>query len=73
MHAVPFPCRPQVPPLFEKEETRERLRKLPGGATQPLTVRLLGTAAAQVLAVLRGTLCTTLCEPTAPSWEGMAW
>jgi hypothetical protein len=31
--------RSQVPPLFDKEETRERLRKLPGGASQPLTVR----------------------------------
>lgn len=29
---------PQIPPLFDREETRERLRKLPGGATQPLTV-----------------------------------
>lgn len=29
-----------MPPLFDKEETRERLRKLPGGATQPLTVHL---------------------------------
>lgn len=29
-----------MPPLFEREETRERLKKLPGGPTQPLTVHL---------------------------------
>ena len=30
----------QVPPLFEREEVHERLRKLPGGPAQPLTVHL---------------------------------
>lgn len=30
----------QAPPLFEKEEVREKLRKLPGGPAQPLTVHL---------------------------------
>lgn len=30
----------KVPPLFDKEETKDRLRKLPGGPTQPLTVFL---------------------------------
>ncbi len=30
----------QVPPLFEREETRERLKRLPGGPSQPLTVHL---------------------------------
>ncbi len=30
----------QAPPLFEKEEVREKLRKLPGGPSQPLTVHL---------------------------------
>jgi hypothetical protein len=39
------PC-PKVPPLFGKEDTRERLRKLPGGPTQPLTVRAGRAAAA---------------------------
>ncbi|KAK9841874.1 hypothetical protein WJX81_008571 [Elliptochloris bilobata] len=30
----------KVPPLFEKEAVRERLQRLPGGPTQPLTVHL---------------------------------
>lgn len=30
----------QVPAQFEKEDVRERLRKMPGGPTQPLTVHL---------------------------------
>ena len=30
----------QVPVLFDKEEVHERLRKLPGGPTQPLTIHL---------------------------------
>jgi len=30
----------KVPPAFEKEETKEKLRRLPGGPTQPLTVHL---------------------------------
>ena len=30
----------QAPPPFEREEVREKLRKLPGGPTQPLTVHL---------------------------------
>lgn len=38
--ALPAHPGPQVPPLFDREEMRERLRKLPGGATQPLTVHL---------------------------------
>lgn len=33
------PCT-QVPPLFDREEVRERLRRLPGGPSQPLTVHL---------------------------------
>lgn len=34
-----LPCA-QAPAQFEREEVRERLRKLPGGPTQPLTVHL---------------------------------
>jgi len=30
----------KVPPMFDKEDTKEKLKKLPGGATQPLTVHL---------------------------------
>lgn len=30
----------QVPPLLDKEEVRERLKRLAGGPTQPLTVHL---------------------------------
>lgn len=30
----------KLPPVFEAEETRERLKRLPGGASQPLTVHL---------------------------------
>jgi hypothetical protein len=30
----------KVPQCFEREETREKLRRLPGGPTQPLTVHL---------------------------------
>lgn len=30
----------KVPPVFDREETREKLKKLPGGPTQPLTVHL---------------------------------
>jgi dynein heavy chain len=30
----------QAPPQFEREEVRERLRRLPGGPAQPLTVHL---------------------------------
>lgn len=30
----------QVPVLFDKEEVRERLKRLPGGPMQPLTVHL---------------------------------
>ena len=30
----------QAPPLFGREDVREKLRKLPGGPTQPLTVHL---------------------------------
>jgi dynein heavy chain len=30
----------QAPPLFEREEVREKLRRLPGGPMQPLTVHL---------------------------------
>ncbi|CAL8466541.1 g6077 [Coccomyxa elongata] len=30
----------KAPPLFEKEDVREKLRKLPGGPSQPLTVHL---------------------------------
>jgi hypothetical protein len=30
----------KVPPAFEKEETKEKLRRLPGGPTQPLTVHM---------------------------------
>ena len=29
-----------MPPLFDKEDTRERLRKLAGGPSQPLTIHL---------------------------------
>ena len=29
-----------MPPLLSREEIREKLRKLPGGPTQPLTVHL---------------------------------
>ena len=32
--------RMQAPPAFEREEVRERLRRLPGGPAQPLTVHL---------------------------------
>ena len=35
-----LPAPRQVPPLFEKEATREKLRRLPGGPAQPLTVHL---------------------------------
>jgi hypothetical protein len=34
------PSYAQVPVLFDKEEVRERLRKLPGGPMQPLTIHL---------------------------------
>lgn len=30
----------KVPPVFDKEETKEKLKKLPGGPTQPMTVHL---------------------------------
>ncbi len=30
----------KVPQVFDKEETKEKLKKLPGGPTQPLTVHL---------------------------------
>ena len=30
----------KVPPMFDKEDTKEKLRRLPGGPTQPLTVHL---------------------------------
>lgn len=30
----------QVPPLFDKEEVRDRLKRLPGGPMQPLTIHL---------------------------------
>lgn len=30
----------QVPALFDKEEVRDRLKRLPGGPTQPLTIHL---------------------------------
>ncbi len=30
----------KVPALFDREETKERLKKLPGGPTQPMTVHL---------------------------------
>ncbi|GFH14317.1 ODA2 protein, partial [Haematococcus lacustris] len=30
----------KVPPMFDKEETKEKLKKLPGGPTVPLTVHL---------------------------------
>jgi dynein heavy chain len=30
----------KAPPLFDKEETKEKLKKLPGGPTMPLTVHL---------------------------------
>ena len=30
----------KVPPLFDKEDTKEKLKKLPGGPTAPLTVHL---------------------------------
>ena len=30
----------QVPPPFGREDVREKLKKLPGGPTQPLTVHL---------------------------------
>ena len=33
-------ARAQAPPAFEREEVRERLRRLPGGPAQPLTVHL---------------------------------
>lgn len=33
-------CKLQTPALFDKEEVRERLRRLAGGPTQPLTVHL---------------------------------
>lgn len=36
----PPPSLPQAPPLFDKEETKEKLKKLPGGPTVPLTVHL---------------------------------
>lgn len=37
---VPYWLLPQVPVLFDKEEVRERLKKLPGGPMQPLTIHL---------------------------------
>jgi hypothetical protein len=33
-------ARTQIPPMFEREDVRERLKKLPGGPTQPLTIHL---------------------------------
>lgn len=30
----------KVPPLFDREETKEKLKKLPGGPVQPMTVHL---------------------------------
>lgn len=30
----------QVPAMFDKEDTKDKLKKLPGGPTQPLTVHL---------------------------------
>lgn len=49
----------QAPPLFGREDVREKLRKLPGGPTQPLTVHLrqeidrLNTVIALTTATLR--------------------
>ena len=37
---TPDPTHAQVPPPFDKEETRERLRKAPGGPSAPLNVHL---------------------------------
>ena len=49
----------QVPPLFEKEPMRDKLQRLPGGPTQPLTVHLrqeidrLNTVLVRTAATLR--------------------
>lgn len=64
IHQHTTPVR-QVPPLFDKEETRERLRKLPGGAAQPLTVRRLACLCAACC-------CCTRAAPLAPTTQTLA-
>lgn len=72
----------QVPPLFEKEETKERLRKLPGGASQPLTVSCRACVCAESPGPNPIGKCdsTRLCPPRPPtrctcarSWTASTW